>query len=87
MELSDNESRRRAYRAAIMAGCSPADVEDALNAAAARNQALPTDADIEEDAQITELDIERSRLWWITAEFVPDGYNRLLYAEVERAAA
>ena len=46
---------------------------------------MPTDADIEEDAQITDLDKERSRLWWITADFVPDGYNRLLYAEVERA--
>jgi len=70
-----------------MAGCSPADIEDALNDAAEAGQALPTEAEIAEDAEITDLDKERSRLWWITAEFVPDGYNRLLYAEVERAAA
>jgi len=70
-----------------MAGCSPADVEDALNDAAEAGQALPTETEIAEDAEITDLDKERSRLWWITAEFVPDGYNRLLYAEVERAAA
>jgi len=70
-----------------MAGCSPSDIEDAFRDAEAAGEALPTDADIEEDAQITDLDKERSRLWWITADFVPDGYNRLLYAEVERAAA
>jgi len=76
-----HDARRRAYRAAIAAGCSPADIEDAFRDAEAAGEALPTDAEIEEDAQITDLDIERSRQWWTTA--VPDGYKRLLDAEEE----
>jgi hypothetical protein len=64
-----------------MAGCAPADIEDALRDAAEAGQALPTDAEIAEDAEITDEDKERSRQWWILADFIPDGYNRLLYAE------
>lgn len=79
--LSASEIERRAYRAALMAGMSPADIEDALRDAREAGQALPTEAEIAEDAVITDEDKERSRQWWIMSDFIPEGYNRLLYAE------
>ena len=78
-------NERRAYQVAIVAGVSPADALDALRDAREAGQALPTEVEIAEDAEITDEDKERSRQWWIMADFVPDGYDRLLYAELEAA--
>jgi hypothetical protein len=72
-----------AYRLAIRIGMLPADVEDALLDAAQAGQALPSEAEIAEDAQVTPADVERGRQYWMYADFVPLKYKRLLTA-VER---
>jgi len=73
-----------AYRLAIRIGMLPADVEDALLDAAQAGQALPSEAEIAEDAQVTPADVERGRQYWMYADFVPLRYKRLLTAQ-ERA--
>jgi hypothetical protein len=75
-----NEQEQTAYRIALEAGMMPADIEAALHDAAAADQQLPTEAEIAEDARITEADIERDKLWWFYNSAVPPEYKRLLTA-------
>lgn len=81
-----NDQERKAYTAMIAAGMMPQDAEDALRDAAARNQELPTDADIAEDAEVTESDLERLRLWFLWNPLVPTAFKRILTATVRHGA-
>lgn len=72
-----------AYRAAVRIGLLPQDIEDALRDARQAEQRLPDDAEIAQDCVVDGGDQERSRQWWMYADFVPLRYKRLLTA-VER---
>ena len=76
---------QRAYQIALAAGMMPADIEDALRDAAQAEQRLPTEAELAEDALVTEADVARSRQWWLLNPHVPAEFRRLLMAEERRA--
>ena len=76
---------KRAYQVALAAGIMPADAEDALQDAAQVEQRLPTEAEMAEDAIVTEADIARSHQWWLLNPHVPAEFRRLLMAEERRA--
>ena len=76
----DRQSQR-AYQIALATGMMPVDVEDALQDAAQAEQRLPTEAEMAEDATVTEADIDRSRQRWLLNPHVPAEFRRLLMAE------
>ncbi len=66
----------------IKAGCLPALVEDALQAAQDAGQAEPTAEDVARDSEVTERDIALAQVaWWYLPE-VPPRFKRLLTARV-----
>ena len=80
----DRQSQR-AYQLALAVGMMPVDIEDALRDAARVEQTLPTEAEMAEDAMVTEADIDRSRQWWLLNPHVPAEFRRLLMAEERHA--
>lgn len=76
--MTDQEDA--AYQILIRAGLMPDDAQKVLDAARAAEQALPTEFDIAEDAQITEADQRESRTWYWFNPAVPQEYKRLLTA-------
>ena len=81
-----NKQEQRAYDAAVLAGMMPADVEDALREAREAEQRPPTDAEMEDDSEVTEADLERDRQWWLWNPDVPEKFKRLLAAQVTDSA-
>jgi len=64
----------------VKAGLLPSLVEDALAAAEAAGQELPTENDAARDAVITEADIAQAQAMWWFDKMVPAQYKRLLTA-------
>lgn len=62
----------------VKAGLLPSLVEDALAAAEAAGQALPTEQDAARDAVVTESDIAQAQAFWWYDKTVPMQYKRLL---------
>lgn len=80
MALTDQEFYNRLVRIGVMPSVAERIVADAAKA----DQALPTDADLDEDAKVTDADIELATQWWLYTPTVPRKYKRLLHATPAR---
>lgn len=69
------------YASLVRMGVMPSVAERIIADANAAGQALPTAADAEQDAEITEADKETAAQWWLYTPDVPRRFKRLLHAK------
>ena len=65
----------------IRAGLLPSLVEDALAAAEAAGQSLPTEQDTARDSVVTDGDVATAQNFWWYSPDVPQAFRRLLTAQ------
>lgn len=80
MALTDQQLYDRLVRQGVM----PAIAERIIANAAAANQELPTQAEVDEDSKITPADLELAAQWWLYTPAVVRKYKRLLHAKAKR---
>lgn len=76
--LTDQEFYDRMVRMGMM----PTIVERVI--ANSQTDELPTQAELDEDAKITDGDIELAAQWWLYTPTVPRKFKRLLHATAAR---
>jgi hypothetical protein len=76
--LSDNAL----YDWLVRIGTMPAIAERIV--ADSQSGKLPTEAEMDEDAKITDEDIELAAAWWLYTPAVPRKFKRLLHAKKSR---
>lgn len=69
------------YNKLVQLGVMPAIAERII---AKRGDPMPTDAELDELAQVTDADRELAAQWWIYTPSVPRKYKRLLHAKAAR---
>lgn len=80
MVLTDQQLYDRLVRNGVM----PAIAERIIADSAAAGQELPTQAEVEEDAVVTDADLELAAAWWLYTPAVQRKFKRLLHATAAR---
>lgn len=70
----------RAYNALLRAGMAPLAARQAIAAAGQAGQRLPTDAQIDAAAEVTEADVRAAAAAFVASPAVPNAYKLLLFA-------
>jgi hypothetical protein len=78
--MSLDDRQKAAVRLMVLCGMRPASAIAAVRAAAAAGQALPTDAEIDEDAHEDVTDQAAAHLAWIADPAIPAEYKLILEA-------
>ena len=76
--LSDKQLYDRLVRAGVMPAIAERIIADS------QTDELPTEAEVAEDATVTEADIELAAAWWLYTPTVPRKFKRLLHAQATR---
>lgn len=77
MPLPDTDLIARLVEIGVM----PTIAERIIADAAAAGQQLPTEAEMDDDAVVTQADIEQAAMFWMYTPDVPLEYKRLLHAQ------
>ena len=76
--LTDQELYNKLIRIGVMPSIAEQIIADS------QTDELPTEAEMDEDAKVTDGDIELAAQWWLYTPTVPRKYKRLLHATAAR---